>query len=179
LRSSNEDKALGIAMGEAWHICRKRVDTEGVIVRSSNYTLYGDMSARVMRVLSQFTPDLEIYSIDEAFSRPGRLRDVPRRAYARAAADGAALDRNSRVGRHRALPVPRTKLGACSSSPTRPPWPSRQASKPALPHCERSNGWSIPNGLLADPTLCSPTCPDTPTVSLLPTAGSSLSTASA
>ena len=39
----------------------------GVIVRSSNYTLYGDMSARVMTVLSQFTPDLEIYSIDEAF----------------------------------------------------------------------------------------------------------------
>ena len=45
---SNEAKALGIAMGEAWHICKKRVDTEGVIVRSSNYTLYGDMSARVM-----------------------------------------------------------------------------------------------------------------------------------
>jgi DNA polymerase V len=64
---SNEAKALGIAMGEAWHICRKRVDTDGVIVRSSNYTLYGDMSARVMRALSRFTPDLEIYSIDEAF----------------------------------------------------------------------------------------------------------------
>ena len=37
------------------------------MVRSSNYTLYGDMSARVMRVLSNFTPNLEIYSIDEAF----------------------------------------------------------------------------------------------------------------
>jgi DNA polymerase V len=64
---SNEAKALGIPMGEAWHICRKRVDTEGIIVRSSNYTLYGDMSARVMRVLADFTPELEIYSIDEAF----------------------------------------------------------------------------------------------------------------
>ena len=64
---SNEAKALGIEMGEAWHICRKRVDTEGVIVRSSNYTLYGDMSARVMRVLAGFTPELEVYSIDEAF----------------------------------------------------------------------------------------------------------------
>ena len=64
---SNEAKALGIAMGEAWHICKKRVDTEGVIVRSSNYTLYGDMSARVMRTVAGFTPDLEIYSIDEAF----------------------------------------------------------------------------------------------------------------
>jgi hypothetical protein len=36
---SNEAKALGVAMGEAWHICKKRVDTQGVIVRSSNYTL--------------------------------------------------------------------------------------------------------------------------------------------
>ena len=64
---SNEAKALGIRMGEPWHICRARVDTQGVIVRSSNYTLYGDMSSRVMRVLGQFTPNLEIYSIDEAF----------------------------------------------------------------------------------------------------------------
>lgn len=64
---SNEAKALGIEMGEPWHICRKRVDTQGVIVRSSNYTLYVDMSARVMRVLEGFTPDLEVYSIDEAF----------------------------------------------------------------------------------------------------------------
>jgi DNA polymerase V len=64
---SNEAKALGIAMGEAWHICKKRVDTHGVVVRSSNYTLYGDMSARVMQVVAGFTPDLEIYSIDEAF----------------------------------------------------------------------------------------------------------------
>ena len=64
---SNEAKALGIAMGESWHLCRARVDTQGVIVRSSNYTLYGDMSGRVMRVLGGFTPSLEIYSIDEAF----------------------------------------------------------------------------------------------------------------
>jgi nucleotidyltransferase/DNA polymerase involved in DNA repair len=37
------------------------------VVRSSNYALYGDMSARVIEVLRQFTPELEIYSIDEAF----------------------------------------------------------------------------------------------------------------
>jgi DNA polymerase V len=66
---SNEAKALGIAMGEAWHVCRQRVDTAGVIVRSSNYTLYGDLSARVMRTLADHTPELEIYSIDEAFLR--------------------------------------------------------------------------------------------------------------
>jgi DNA polymerase V len=64
---SNEAKALGIAMGAPWHLHRDRFEAAGVIVRSSNYTLYGDMSARVMSVLSRFTPDLEIYSIDEAF----------------------------------------------------------------------------------------------------------------
>ncbi len=62
---SNEAKALGIEMGEPWRLCREK--HAGVIVRSSNYTLYGDMSARVMRTLSGFTPNLEIYSIDEAF----------------------------------------------------------------------------------------------------------------
>lgn len=64
---SNEAKALGIEMGAPWHLCRAQFERQGVIVRSSNYTLYGDMSARVMRALSDFTPELEIYSIDEAF----------------------------------------------------------------------------------------------------------------
>src|ERR1700733_10646998 len=51
---SNEAKALGIAMGEPWHLCRDRFIAAGVIVRSSNYTLYGDLSARVMRTLAGF-----------------------------------------------------------------------------------------------------------------------------
>jgi DNA polymerase V len=64
---SNEAKALGIDMGAPWHLNRENFEREGVIVRSSNYTLYGDMSGRVMKVLADFAPDLEIYSIDEAF----------------------------------------------------------------------------------------------------------------
>jgi DNA polymerase V len=64
---SNEAKALGIEMGAPWHLYRRRFEEQGVVVRSSNYTLYGDMSARVMRILADFTPELEIYSIDEAF----------------------------------------------------------------------------------------------------------------
>src|SRR5436305_11652991 len=59
---SNEAKALGIAMGAPWHLQKGRFGDAGVIVRSSNYTLYGDMSGRVMSVLRRFTPDLEIYS---------------------------------------------------------------------------------------------------------------------
>ncbi len=64
---SDEAKALGIAMGAPWHLHKDRFADAGIIVRSSNYTLYGDMSSRVMSVLSRFTPDIEIYSIDEAF----------------------------------------------------------------------------------------------------------------
>ena len=64
---SNEAKALGIEMGDAWHLARSRFAGAGVIVRSSNYALYGDMSARVAEILRRFTPSLEIYSIDEAF----------------------------------------------------------------------------------------------------------------
>jgi DNA polymerase V len=64
---SNEAKALGIKMGEPWHLLRARIDTRTLRMRSSNYTLYGDISSRVMTILADFTPDLEIYSIDEAF----------------------------------------------------------------------------------------------------------------
>lgn len=64
---SNEAKALGIKMGDPWHLHRDQWDKWGVRIFSSNYTLYGDLSGRVMRVLAEYTPDLEIYSIDEAF----------------------------------------------------------------------------------------------------------------
>lgn len=64
---SNEAKALGIGMGDPWHLSKAKFAKHGVIVRSSNYTLYGDLSARVMTVLRNFTPNLEVYSIDEAF----------------------------------------------------------------------------------------------------------------
>ena len=64
---SNEAKALGIAMGVPEFQIRPLLRAHQVQVFSSNYTLYGDMSQRVMETLGQFSPDLEIYSIDEAF----------------------------------------------------------------------------------------------------------------
>ena len=64
---SNEAKALGIKMGAPWHQIKALCDRHQVAVFSSNYTLYGDMSQRVMRCLEEFTPELEVYSIDEAF----------------------------------------------------------------------------------------------------------------
>ena len=99
---SNEAKALGIAMGEAWHICKKRVDTEGVIVRSSNYTLYGDMSARVMRVAGRLHPRSRNLFDRRGLSRLRRLRAPPRKPCPRAARDRAAMDRHPGLGRHRA-----------------------------------------------------------------------------
>lgn len=64
---SNEAKALGIAMGTPVFKIKDMLSARGVAVFSSNYALYGDMSRRVMAALARFSPDLEIYSIDEAF----------------------------------------------------------------------------------------------------------------
>ncbi len=64
---SEEAKALGIPMGALEFQMRDFFKDHGVIVRSSNYTLYGSMSNRVMKTASTFVPRLELYSIDEAF----------------------------------------------------------------------------------------------------------------
>lgn len=64
---SNEVKALGVKMGEPWFKMQDIAKQHGIIALSSNYSLYGDMSARVMSILSEFSPQQEIYSIDECF----------------------------------------------------------------------------------------------------------------
>lgn len=64
---SNEAKALGIKMGIPAYQIKNEIEKFGIGVFSSNYTLYGDMSNRVMSMLSQYSPSQEIYSIDESF----------------------------------------------------------------------------------------------------------------
>lgn len=64
---SGEAKMLGIGMGQPLFKCRDIIEKHNVHVFSSNYVLYGNMSGRVMATLAQFTPEMEIYSIDEAF----------------------------------------------------------------------------------------------------------------
>ncbi len=64
---SEEAKALGIQMGTPEFKCRPLLRRHGVAVFSSNYALYGDMSARVMTTLAALAPEIEVYSIDEAF----------------------------------------------------------------------------------------------------------------
>ena len=64
---SAEAKELGIKMGEPYFKAKKIIDKNNVRVFSSNYSLYGDISQRVMETLARFASDVEIYSIDEAF----------------------------------------------------------------------------------------------------------------
>ena len=54
-------------MGQPLFTCEKIIRDHHVQVFSSNYSLYADISARIMQVLGQFTPTLEVYSIDEAW----------------------------------------------------------------------------------------------------------------
>jgi len=94
---SAEAKALGIAAGACFFEIRDLAARHGVAVRSSNYTLYGDLSARVMAVLGRFTPHLEVYSIDEAFLDLGGM------ATGRLTACGRAIRRT--VRRWTGIPV--------------------------------------------------------------------------
>lgn len=64
---SNESKAMGIKMGTPFFKIRDKVESGNLIVRSSNYSLYGDLSSRVMSILAEAVPKIEIYSIDEAY----------------------------------------------------------------------------------------------------------------
>jgi DNA polymerase V len=64
---SEEAKALGIPMGAPEFQVREQLKNNNITIFSSNYTLYGDLSGRVMDILRQFTPNVEDYSIDEAF----------------------------------------------------------------------------------------------------------------
>ena len=64
---SNEAKALGIKMGVPYFKLKNLITQNGVVVKSSNYPLYGDMSSRVMRIIGEYSPVQEVYSIDESF----------------------------------------------------------------------------------------------------------------
>jgi DNA polymerase V len=66
---SNEVKALGVKMGAPWFSLKDLALQHGIQALSSNYTLYADMSQRVVDILRDYAPDLEVYSIDESFLR--------------------------------------------------------------------------------------------------------------
>ncbi|MCP9774640.1 Y-family DNA polymerase [Cyanobium sp. WAJ14-Wanaka] len=66
---SREARSLGIAMGVPYFQVKRSLECQGVLVRSSNYALYADMSQRLMATLERWVEELEIYSIDEAFGQ--------------------------------------------------------------------------------------------------------------
>ena len=78
---STEAKALGIKMGEPYFKVKELVKKNNVQIFSSNYSLYGDLSRRVMRVLKGFSDKIEIYSIDEAFIDLSHIKDEMTKEY--------------------------------------------------------------------------------------------------
>lgn len=78
-----EAKALGIKMGAPYFKIRDLCERERVAVFSSNYTLYGDMSARMNRIYQEAAPEVEIYSIDESFLSIGLIPPSERVAFSR------------------------------------------------------------------------------------------------
>ena len=64
---SNEVKAMGVRMGAPLFECERVLEVNNAEIFSSNYELYGDMSERAMTLYENFTPEVEIYSVDEAF----------------------------------------------------------------------------------------------------------------
>ncbi len=94
---SNESKALGIKMGQPLFQIQDLVKRGDVKILSTNYTLYGDMSRRVMSTLSEHIPSIEIYSVDEAFLDLGGFQREDIKGY------GERLSRT--VRRNTGIPV--------------------------------------------------------------------------
>jgi DNA polymerase V len=80
---SPQARSLGIRVGEPLFKIRPLIQRYNVRVFSSNYTLYGDLSQRVMTTLATFTPELELYSIDEAFLNLEGFRHLDLSQYGR------------------------------------------------------------------------------------------------
>ena len=72
---SDEAKKAGIKMGEPLFKAKEKIKQFGVQVRSSNYSLYGDISSRVMKIVKKFCDQIEVYSIDEVFINLGGISD--------------------------------------------------------------------------------------------------------
>lgn len=77
---SNEAKALGVAMGQPWFQFRNLEKEAGLVALSANFTLYGDLSDRMMSVAAGLGPQQEIYSIDESFIGVAGVPNVTDRA---------------------------------------------------------------------------------------------------
>lgn len=128
---SNEAKALGIAMGQPAFELRELFERERVTIFSSNHILYGDISRRVMSLLARFSPEVEVYSIDEAFlSLDGISMPYGAEVYGRMIVDevmrcvgipvsvGIAPTKTlAKIASHRAKKMPRYQGVCCLATP--------------------------------------------------------------
>ena len=73
---SDEAKTLGVRMAQPWFECRELAQRHGIFALSSNYSLYAEMSDRVMSILAGFSQNQEVYSIDECFLDLAHLQEV-------------------------------------------------------------------------------------------------------
>lgn len=80
---SPEAKALGIAMGVPFFQIRRKCEELGISVFSANFELYSDLSRRVMQILRQWCPDVQVYSIDEAFLNLEGVEDAETEVFQR------------------------------------------------------------------------------------------------
>jgi len=133
---SAEARALGIAMGTPYFKARRELQRQNVVVRSSNYALYADMSQRMMAVLEAHCEELEIYSIDEAFGRLGRPSHGDLQSWARAL--------RARVRQDLGLPIA-IGLGASKGQAKLANRLAKQVPGHAgifdLIRCENADGW--------------------------------------
>lgn len=144
-----EAKALGIRMGAPWFQIQHLVQQHGLIVRSANFSLYGDISQRMMAIFSQFTPNQEIYSIDESFldlsGQPQSGRDIGLAIQQRTwrwigipTSVGIGSTKTlAKVANHLAKQLPRLN-GVCDLSPLEPP-----ALRRALRHVPINDVWGV------------------------------------
>lgn len=145
--ASKEAKALGVEVGEPWFKLAPLAPRTGLIARSSNYELYGDLSRRVMEVLARFGPWIEVYSIDEAFLGLGpraaagdlpalgrRIRDTLRKLVGVPVCVGIARTKTlAKLANRTAKKIPAFD-GVCVWEATRPEW--RAALLSRLPASE-------------------------------------------
>ena len=125
---SREVKEMGYGMGAPFFKIRKKLARDGVIVRSSNYALYGDLSQRVMACLEELAPQIEIYSIDEAFLDVRGIRDTETFGHdiVRTVRQWTAIPVSVGIAPTKTLAKIANRIGKGKDSPVHvlePPWP--------------------------------------------------------
>lgn len=127
---SNEVKAMGVPMGAPLFKIEHLIKGQGVTLFSGNFRLYGDFSQRVVRILTQMAPKIEVYSVDESFLELSSLRITDYQAW--------AAELRATIYRWTGIPV---SIGVASSKTL-----AKAASEFAKQNLETGGVWHLPAG---------------------------------